>query len=452
MIIGVGSTWTNTDELTVGEHSKGAMIISDGGSVSNINGYMGGAGISGEGPNILLLGNGVATVTGAGSTWTNSGELNVGFQGTGTLTIEDGAIVTSANAFVGRLAGTLVTGNPFYEYSSTGEVTVTGTGSKWTINGSLSMGGDVTTNTDGGAGTLTIGPGSAVNVAQHTVLFTNGTVKLEGGSFATTSFDFQGGQFQWASGTLHIDTFDGSLTNPTGGTLAPGRSAGSTMITGNYTQQSGAALEIEIGGTAISMHDFVSISGTALVDGELQLKLIDSFFPAATDTFTVLNALGGIAGVFSNVTTGQRLTTADGGGSFLVHYGATSIFNPNQIVLTAFEASPPPLLGDYNQNGTVDAADFVLWRKNLGGGTSLPNDDTPGIGPDDYTRWRTSFGRMAGSNSGAITNAAVPEPTAIVLFVGALVALSIANARQCHTPCVDVQIRAIWSCHMHASC
>ena len=35
------------------------------------------------------------TVTGAGSTWTNSGTVVVGGQGTGTLTIQDGGTVNS---------------------------------------------------------------------------------------------------------------------------------------------------------------------------------------------------------------------------------------------------------------------------------------------------------------------------------------------------------------------
>ena len=59
----------------------------------------------------------------------------------------------------------------------------------------------------------------------------------------------------------------------------------------------------------------------------------------------------------------------------------------------------PGLPGDYNQNGVVDAADYAVWRDNDGSGTSLPNDDTLGVGPDDYVRWRSHFGQTAGSGS-----------------------------------------------------
>lgn len=79
-----------------------------------------------------------------------------------------------------------------------------------------------------------------------------------------------------------------------------------------------------------------------------------------------------------------------------------------------------PLLGDYNQNGAVDAADYTVWRDNLGSATSLPNDNTPGVGSDDYTRWKQNFGQTLSGASSVATQAAVPEPTTLTLLgVGA---------------------------------
>ena len=49
---------------------------------------------------------GTVTVTGAGSTWTNSGNLFVGGGGTGTLTVADGATVSSVNGYVGICGST----------------------------------------------------------------------------------------------------------------------------------------------------------------------------------------------------------------------------------------------------------------------------------------------------------------------------------------------------------
>jgi hypothetical protein len=104
--------------------------------------------------------------------------------------------------------------------------------------------------------------------------------------------------------------------------------------------------------------------------------------------------------------------TSDGLGSFVVNYGLENP-NPNHVILSAF-AHGSLLPGDYNQNGTVDSADYVVWRNNLGSGTSLPNDTTPGVGQDDYTRWRTNFGQTlaagAATSTAASNLAAVPEP------------------------------------------
>ncbi len=79
---------------------------------------------------------------------------------------------------------------------------------------------------------------------------------------------------------------------------------------------------------------------------------------------------------------------------------------------------PTPLAGDYNTDGIVDAADYTVWRDHLGSGVSLPNDTTPGVGPDDYIRWRDNFGATAAGSSAAAASASIPEPsTAMMLWL-----------------------------------
>lgn len=73
------------------------------------------------------------------------------------------------------------------------------------------------------------------------------------------------------------------------------------------------------------------------------------------------------------------------------------------------------VIGDYNDNGVVDAADYTVWRDALGTGATLPNDATPGIvDATDYTLWKLNFGMSAGAGSAA---AAVPEPAAWLLIL-----------------------------------
>jgi hypothetical protein len=83
-------------------------------------------------------------------------------------------------------------------------------------------------------------------------------------------------------------------------------------------------------------------------------------------------------------------------------------------------------LPDFNGNGTVDAADYVIWRGNNGlmGGATLSQGDANGDGnvtSADYTLWKANFGVNAGSSAVVFGQSAVPEPsgTVLLLIVGA---------------------------------
>ena len=84
--------------------------------------------------------------------------------------------------------------------------------------------------------------------------------------------------------------------------------------------------------------------------------------------------------------------------------------------------------GDYNGNGTVDAADYVVWRNNLGASLQLQNEvagTTPGtVTQEDYDAWRARFGNTSGAGAGEFTGTAVPEASTAVLaaLAGILVA------------------------------
>ena len=95
-------------------------------------------------------------------------------------------------------------------------------------------------------------------------------------------------------------------------------------------------------------------------------------------------------------------------------------------------AEPPALPlndGDYNHDGVVDAADYVIWRKTLGQPVAMNGDGADGnesgaVDPDDYNVWRTNFGRVIEEPAPAAgQTAAVPEPTSGVLLLAALFAL-----------------------------
>ena len=92
---------------------------------------------------------------------------------------------------------------------------------------------------------------------------------------------------------------------------------------------------------------------------------------------------------------------------------------------------PPPLPGDYNDNGVVDAADYVVWRKHLDTVFQLPNE-VNGVSPgevknDDYLEWKARFGNTLATlaTGSGIAASNVPEPTGwITLLLGAILSLS----------------------------
>src|SRR5262249_34723021 len=146
-VSGAGSTWSNLGPLALGDvGGDGTLHITNGGAVSNR--YC----ILGE-----FDGSGHVTVEGVGSTWTISGDLSVGslFGGVGTMTISQSGQVSGAN-------GLIAEGNP-----STGTVQVDGAGSTWTNSGNVYVGGG--TSGPVGTGNLQLINGGTVSAAAVTV-------------------------------------------------------------------------------------------------------------------------------------------------------------------------------------------------------------------------------------------------------------------------------------------
>jgi probable HAF family extracellular repeat protein len=90
----------------------------------------------------------------------------------------------------------------------------------------------------------------------------------------------------------------------------------------------------------------------------------------------------------------------------------TGVRNGNAEAFAAVIPIVPDLLGDFNFDGTVNAADYVVWRKGVG------------IAPtqENYNLWRSNFGRTSGSGLAASENP-VPEPASLALLTLAAPAL-----------------------------
>jgi hypothetical protein len=78
--------------------------------------------------------------------------------------------------------------------------------------------------------------------------------------------------------------------------------------------------------------------------------------------------------------------------------------------------------GDYNNDGTVNAADYTVWRDKLGQSFQLQNEGgiSPGVvDAADYTFWKSRFGATSGAGSASLS--AVPEAGSLALALLAVV-------------------------------
>jgi hypothetical protein len=183
-------------------------------------------------------------------------------------------------------------------------------------------------------------------------------------------------------------------------------------------------------GIAVSgSHLFVGNLGNSFVPGSGSIGEYDAVTGATINAalITGLNGPFGIATSGSNLFVANNGTTTNG----VYDSGSGSIGEYTMLGVTvnaalvaglngphAIAISMAGVVGDYNQNGVVDAADYILWRNSLGQtGAALAadgnNDDI--IDQADFDVWRAHFGQTASSGSGASANAAVPEPATIVL-------------------------------------
>lgn len=210
-----------------------------------------------------------------------------------------------------------------------------------------------------------------------------------------------------------VGRINGNLNNQLGGVIAPGNGVGTLRVDGSLTQAAGSTLAIEVGGAAPGQFDVLAASGTASLSGTLAVSLVNGFSPSIGDSFTVLTAAGGI------VDNGLALGGPNGGSFYFNVVG-------NNLVLNA------GLLGDYNGNGTVDAADYVVWRNTLGSTTDLQADGNGNhiVDADDYASWKANFGKIATSGTSATQLSSVPEPTSCLLIALAALAGALVRGRR----------------------
>jgi hypothetical protein len=332
------------------------------------------------------------------------------------------------------------------------------------------------------------GIGTVMNMAPGAISLDGYAVQSSLGSIAPTGFNSFDDQ--------NLDTASWSETGDhTANTIAELRSVGTTSLAAASSRAIGAIYDPNYTALGVDPEDLTfhytntsgeSFEGPVIYEGDKAFNNLvvninpttgaatlvnESPFTFSFDGYSVTSASGSLATAGWNSLQDQ----AAGGGNWfeipsnnnkvgeLKRSGSTSltqgasfnlgnIFNPAgtrdlvlQFIVSGedtsrtgdvdFRVAPAGVPGDYNQNGAVDAADYVVWRNVTGTAATLPNRD-PGqsgnIGQGDYNFWRQNFGRTGGVASGSLAgSAAVPEPSAILLTVSCLlVSLIVARPRR----------------------
>lgn len=232
---------------------------------------------------------GNATVSGPGSTWTLTKELNVGYKGTGQLIIENGAHLVSDDAFLARNSG------------STGSAIVTGAGSTWTAN---LLG-------TGGPGTLTVTDGAVLNtqglMAAMPDLLGNGIINSNGAILdSDLAIDALHGTQQTLSfgngGSLNLDLANSGVLGAgyrSIGTLriADGRQINSTRGILGYMQGATGTATISGPGTQWNVSNTLLVG----VDGTGNLVIEDGAKVSSSLTYVGQNLIDNLIPSHGNV-------------------------------------------------------------------------------------------------------------------------------------------------------
>jgi hypothetical protein len=260
----------------------------------------------------------------------------------------------------------------------------------WEVNIGSSSASQMTVRVDSGATLTTF---SGVNVHE------GGRVQLNGGTIDAQYVEIREGTL---IGSGVISTGSGPIPGQVenvNGVVAPGNGAGAIEIEGRFANGRNATLQMELGGTiAVSGYDQLIVDGGVTLAGTLEVFLINSFAPTPGYNFTLINATGALVGEFDTLHIPDDYY-------WDIDYGETSL---------ELSMAGAVIVGDFNLDRTVNAADYAVWRDTLGDS-------------GNYNLWRAHFGDTFSPGSGM--GHTVPEPAAWVSAL-TLVAWSLARRRQ----------------------
>ncbi|MCA9147957.1 MAG: hypothetical protein KDA92_01595, partial [Planctomycetales bacterium] len=164
-------------------------------------------------------------------------------------------------------------------------------------------------------------------------------------------------------------TIDGNVVN-NGGIVAPGMSPGRLRVNGNFVQLDDSQLLLEINGSDSGEYDVLEVSGDVTLAGDVYFQISDDFVLTSDLSLDLIHFTGQLDVSAANFfvlgnATNVRIASYQAAGTFgvSVHLGSG-------------------VIGDFNDNGVLDAADLDLLAQAQVNGNGTY--DLTGDGVADY--------------------------------------------------------------------
>ena len=266
-----GSMLTVYGRLNIGRTGSGLGLIEGGSTIQSI---LSAQDISANQFGLTIAqgigGSGTLTVTGAGSTFTTNGRIEVGQAGPGSLTVLDGAIVhTSSDFALGLASGSIGT-------SGSGQVNLSGVGTVLNVGTTLFIGSAPSGSLGAGTGSLSVAAGAKAAIGGKTVLAGNATLSVD----SSSALEIGGGNTA-TMGQLLVDT-TGTLSG-VGRVIGTTTNQGLIDATGGVLQfdtlVSTGTVNVEASGTLQA----TTLSGTVRLNGGTLRIASPSIFTGAID-------------------------------------------------------------------------------------------------------------------------------------------------------------------------
>jgi hypothetical protein len=269
-----------------------------------------------------------------------------------------------------------------------------------------------------------VASGTAVNVFGGNIgtgldAFAGSTVNISGGSVGNTFDAFDGSTVNISDGIVstNFDAENGSLVNIAGGSIGTSFDA----FVGSTTNVSGGTIGIDFDADSGSVVNIFgkqfSIAGT-----DITATLAENMPFTVADRNVTLSGILADGTPFDFFLNSTNLSSTD-----YFHTGAT-------LSITLVSG----LMGDFNDDGTVNAADYTAWRNSLGTEVAVRGDAGDGnfdgrVTQADFFVWKGHYGEANMPGFDERFPFDVPEPAGAVLFTIAAAGVSASRRRRVRT-------------------